>query len=113
MSLKKSKLLSMLDGGPQPSSGDGSGHGNPGGASEQLSEMDREFLAFQVCSDTECFVQYCDICKAVTLGLLCSFVLAHCGLGGFNEILDEYFSSQLQWLMAEIPAVKLPSEERH
>ena len=35
-------------------------------------------------------------------------VLTHCGLGDFNEILDEYFSSQLQWLMAEIPVVKLP-----
>ena len=33
-------------------------------------------------------------------------VLTHCGLGDFNEILDEYFSSQLQWLMAEIPAMK-------
>ena len=32
--------------------------------------------------------------------------LTHCGLGDFNEILDEYFSSQLQGLMAEIPAVK-------
>ena len=40
-------------------------------------------------------------------------ILTHCGLGDFNEILDEYFSSQLQWLMAEIPAVKLPSEECH
>ena len=30
------------------------------------------------------------------------FWLTHCGLGDFNEILDEYFSSQLQWLMAEI-----------
>ena len=40
-------------------------------------------------------------------------LLTHCGLGDFNEILDEYFSSQLQWLMAEIPAVKLPSEECH
>ena len=39
--------------------------------------------------------------------------LTHCGLGDFNEILDEYFSSQLQWLMAEIPVVKLPSEECH
>ena len=39
--------------------------------------------------------------------------LTHCGLGDFNEILDERFSSQLQWLMAEIPAVKLPSEECH
>ena len=39
--------------------------------------------------------------------------LTHCGLGDFNEILDEYFSSQLQWLMAEIPAVKLPLEECH
>ena len=29
-------------------------------------------------------------------------------MGDFNQILDEYFSSQLQWLMAEIPAVKLP-----
>ena len=36
-----------------------------------------------------------------------------CGQGDFNEIWDEYFSSQLQWLMAEIPAVKLPLEERH
>ena len=40
-------------------------------------------------------------------------VLTHCGLGDVNEILDEYFSSQLQWLMAEMPAVKLPSEECH
>ena len=40
-------------------------------------------------------------------------VLTHCSLGYFNEILDEYFSSQLQWLMAEVPAVKLPSEESH
>ena len=40
-----------------------------------------------------------------------SFNLTHCGLRGFNEILDEYFSKQLQWLMAEIPTVKLPSEE--
>ena len=32
--------------------------------------------------------------------------LTHCGLGDFNEILDEYFSRQLQWLMAETPAVK-------
>ena len=39
--------------------------------------------------------------------------LTHCGLGDFNEILDEYFSSQLQWLMAELPAVKLPLEECH
>ena len=29
------------------------------------------------------------------------------------KFLDEYFSSQLQWLMAEIPAVKLPLEECH
>ena len=29
--------------------------------------------------------------------------LTHCGLGDFNEILDEYFLSQLKWLMAEIP----------
>ena len=43
----------------------------------------------------------------VTIGL------THCGLGDFNETLDEYFSSQLQWLMAEIPAVKLPLEECH
>ena len=40
-------------------------------------------------------------------------ILTHCGLGDFNEILDEYFSSQLQWLMVEIPAVKLPLEECH
>ena len=36
----------------------------------------------------------------------------HSGLGDFNmfnEILDEYFSSQLQWLMTGLPAVKLPS----
>ena len=33
-----------------------------------------------------------------------SWWLTHCGLGYFSE----YFSSQLQWLMAEIPAVKLP-----
>ena len=33
--------------------------------------------------------------------------------GDFNEILDEYFSRQLQWFMAEIPAVKLPTEECH
>ena len=39
--------------------------------------------------------------------------LTHCSLGDFNEILDKYFSSQIQWLMAEIPAVKLPSEECH
>ena len=39
--------------------------------------------------------------------------LAHCGLGDFNKILDDYFSSQLQWLMAEIPAVILPLEECH
>ena len=39
--------------------------------------------------------------------------LTHCGLGDFNEILDEDFSSQLQWLMAVIPAVKLPLEEHH
>ena len=31
----------------------------------------------------------------------------------FNEILDEYFWSQLRWLMAGIPAVKLSSEECH
>ena len=34
-------------------------------------------------------------------------------MGDLNEILDEYFSSQLQWLMAEIPSVKLPVEEYH
>ena len=34
-------------------------------------------------------------------------LLTHCGLGDFNEILAEYFSSQLEWLMAEILAVKL------
>ena len=39
--------------------------------------------------------------------------LTHCGLGDFNKILDEYFSSQLQWLMAEIPAVKLLFDECH
>ena len=39
--------------------------------------------------------------------------LIHCGLGDFNEILDEYFSSQLQWLMTELPAVKLSLEECH
>ena len=39
--------------------------------------------------------------------------LTHCGLGDFNEILDEYFSSQLQWLMAEISSENLPSEECH
>ena len=39
--------------------------------------------------------------------------LTHCGLGDFNEILNEYFSSQLQWSMAEIPAVTLPLEECH
>ena len=39
--------------------------------------------------------------------------LTHCGLGNFNEILDEYFSIPLQWLMAEIPAVKLALEECH
>ena len=39
--------------------------------------------------------------------------LTHCGLGDFDEILDEYFSSQLQWLMAEISSVKLSSEECH
>ena len=26
--------------------------------------------------------------------------ITHCGLGDFNEILEEYFSRQLQWLMA-------------
>ena len=31
--------------------------------------------------------------------------------GDFNEIVNECFLSQLQWLVAEIPAVKLPSEE--
>ena len=36
-----------------------------------------------------------------------------CGLWDFNEILDEHFLSQLQWFMAEIPPVKLPSEECH
>ena len=40
-------------------------------------------------------------------------LLTHCGLGDFNEIVDEYFSSQLQWLMAETHAVKLLSEECH
>ena len=44
---------------------------------------------------------------------LCSEVLTHCGLGDFNEILDEYFSNQLQWLMAETHALKLASEECH
>ena len=41
--------------------------------------------------------------------------LTHCVLGDFNEILDEYFSSQffLQWLMAEILAVKFPLAECH
>ena len=39
--------------------------------------------------------------------------LTHCGLGDFNEILDKYFSSQLQWFMTEIPVVKLPLEECH
>ena len=39
--------------------------------------------------------------------------LTHCGLGDFTEIWGEYFSSQLQWLMAEIPAVKLHLEECH
>ena len=39
--------------------------------------------------------------------------LTRCGMGDFNEILDQYFSSQLQWLVAEISAVKLPSEECH
>ena len=39
--------------------------------------------------------------------------LTDCGLGDFNEILDEYFSSQLQWLMAEISSMKLHSEESH
>ena len=39
--------------------------------------------------------------------------LTHWGLGDFNEILYEYTSSQSQWLMAEIPPVKLPSEECH
>ena len=33
--------------------------------------------------------------------------------GKFNEILDEYFSSQLQWLMAGLPAVKLSLEKCH
>ena len=39
--------------------------------------------------------------------------LTHCGLGDFNEILDEYSSRILQCLMAEIPTVKLPREECH
>ena len=39
--------------------------------------------------------------------------LTHCGPGGFNEISEEYFSSQWQWLMTEIPAVKFPLEECH
>ena len=34
---------------------------------------------------------------------IAAYALTHCGLGDFNEILDEYFPSQLQWLMAEIP----------
>ena len=40
-------------------------------------------------------------------------VSTHCGLGDFNEHLDDYFSSQLQWLMADIPVVKLLLEECH
>ena len=39
--------------------------------------------------------------------------LTHYGLGDFNVILDECFSSQLQSLMTEISAVKLPSEKCH
>ena len=49
-------------------------------------------------------------------GTFCALIvkgLTHCGLVDFNEILDEYYSSQLQWLMAEIPAVKLSSGECH
>ena len=46
-------------------------------------------------------------------GLVALAALTHCGLGDFDEILDEYFSRQLQWLMAEMPAVKLPLEECH
>ena len=40
-----------------------------------------------------------------------AYQLTHYGLGDFNDILDEYFSSQLQRLMVETPAVKLPSED--
>ena len=47
-----------------------------------------------------------DVVHAVTMT---SGELTHCGLGDFNDILDEYFSSQIQWLMTEIPHVKLPS----
>ena len=38
------------------------------------------------------------------VSILLTFIryLTHCGLCDFNEILDENFSSQLQWLMAEI-----------
>ena len=39
--------------------------------------------------------------------------LTRFGLEDFNENLDEYFSSQLQCLMAEIPALKFPLEECH
>ena len=38
-------------------------------------------------------------------------ILTHCGLEDLNEILDEHFSSQLQWLMAEMSPVKLPLDE--
>ena len=37
-------------------------------------------------------------------------VLTHWSLGDFNEILDEYFSSQLQWLMAELPLWNCPQK---
>ena len=40
-------------------------------------------------------------------------IFTHFGLGYFNEILYEYLSSQLQWLVAKITAVKLPLEECH
>ena len=40
-------------------------------------------------------------------------VLTHYDLGDLDEILDEYFSSKLQWLMTAIPAMILPLEERH
>ena len=50
-------------------------------------------------------------CNLLGTKPLPEMTLTHCGLGDFNEILDEYFSSQLQNLMAEIPAVKFPSEE--
>ena len=61
--------------------------------------------------------QLCDmsLSEPMLIGVIdfCSEFLTHCGLGYFNEILNEYFSNQLQWLMAEIPALKLALEECH